>query len=80
MKIIHSADIEYRYVKIRMGCQKGYKVYCNGEPVGQVIQDWEKSWGGNCWTIRREGQQKVTFKTRLDAARHLRYIAQEESA
>lgn len=79
MNIIQAANVEYRYVKIRMGCQKGYTVYCNDGLVGHVIQDWEKSWGGACWTIKRDGERKVTFKTRLDAARHLRYIAQEES-
>lgn len=77
MSAIEAANIQYQYVKTRMGCQKGYRVYFDGQLIGCVIQDWEKSWGGACWTIKREGEEKVTLKTRREASTFLRQIWQE---
>lgn len=68
---------EYKYVKARIGAQDGYKVFLEGELLGRVIKDWEKVWGGDCWTIRGEGRPKVTFGTRRDAANYLRDISKE---
>ena len=80
MNTIQAANVEYKYTKTRIGLQHGYKVFVEGELIGQVIQDWKKVWGGDCWTIKREGEETVTLKTRKEASTFLRQISQEVSA
>jgi len=65
-------SVQYKYVKTRVGAQHAYKVYHEGEFIGQVIQDWAKLWGGACWSIKSEGDQKVIFDTRRSASHYLK--------
>ncbi len=68
---------EYKYIKTRVGPQDGYKVFFEDQLIGRVIKDWEKCWGGVCWTIRREGEPKVTFETRRSASEYLYHLSEE---
>lgn len=79
MMFMQEYDIKYVYVKTQIGPRDGYEVFLEGDLLGRVWRDWEKSWGGVCWTIRGEGRPKVTFSTRRVASHYLRQLTQEES-
>ena len=66
-------EIKYRYVKISIGSQKGYKVYFNDELIGHVISDWAKVMGGDCWSFEIAGQ-RYRFATRREASHRLRKL------